>query len=91
MRQTAFFIVALAAAGCATVPTDAALEAEDLCEFSREKGPEGLSVITRIGGNRYYCVNDRRGLLAEREMPREPHLVQPHLGLSQPRCTQVSK
>ena len=68
MRQTAFFIVALAAAGCATVPTDAALEVEDLCEFSREKGPEGLSVITRIGGNRYYCVNDRRGLLYEVEI-----------------------
>ena len=61
MRQLTFIIGVLAAAGCATVPTDAALEVEDLCEFSREKGPEGLSDITRIGGNRYYCVNDRRG------------------------------
>ena len=39
IRQLAFFVAALAAAGCATVPTDAALEVEDLCEFSREKVP----------------------------------------------------
>ncbi|MBO7683532.1 MAG: esterase-like activity of phytase family protein, partial [Kiritimatiellae bacterium] len=57
-----------AAAGCATRPPDAAAVARGLCEFSREGGPAGLSDITRIGGNRYYCVNDRGGLLHEVEI-----------------------
>ena len=63
---------ALAAAGCATVSPDAAVNVEDLCEFAREKGPEGLSDIARIAGDRYYCVNDRGGLLYEVEIRLAP-------------------
>lgn len=60
--------VAAAAAGCATDALDGPLSVEDLCEFSREGGPEGLSDITSIGGNLYYCVNDRGGMLYEVEI-----------------------
>ena len=58
----------LAVAGCATVPTepeDGGRTVETVCEFSREAEPEGLSGITRIGGNRYYSVDDRGGFLHE--------------------------
>lgn len=60
--------------GCATVPvgdaggTADALVAESVCEFTRDPEPEGLSGISRIGGNRYYCVNDRGGMLHELEI-----------------------
>jgi len=64
----------LALFGCSTVPTEPAdgthgsLTAVTVSELSRDADPEGLSDITRIGGNRYWCVNDRGGLLHEMEI-----------------------
>ena len=59
--------------GCSTVPPaltgeGAGRVAEDLCEFSRDEEPEGLSGIARIGGNRYFSVDDRGGMLHELEI-----------------------
>ena len=74
MKKTdGFACIAVTAvlAGCATVrtePEDGGRVAETICEFSREAEPEGLSGITRIGGNRYYSVDDRGGLLHELEI-----------------------
>ena len=71
MRFVALAAVAAVVAGCATVrtePTAAVRTAETLCEFPREAEPEGLSGITRIGGNRYYSVDDRGGFLHELEI-----------------------
>lgn len=64
---------AIAAGGCATissvaVPEDSVPEVEEICEFMRENGPEGLSDITKVSGDRYYCVNDRGGILYEVEV-----------------------
>lgn len=66
--------VALSLIGC-TIISDEEVEtpnevlvAESLGEFTRASEPEGLSGISRIGGNRYYCVNDRDGLLHEMEI-----------------------
>ena len=64
---------AIASGGCTTIPsaTDPkveVLEVEELCEFVRENGPEGLSDITSAPGGRYYCVNDRGGILYEVEI-----------------------
>ena len=39
--------------------------AETVCEFAREERPEGLSGLAHIGGDRYYAVDDRDGLLHE--------------------------
>ncbi|MBR2838161.1 MAG: esterase-like activity of phytase family protein [Kiritimatiellae bacterium] len=68
LARLAVIAAAAAAAGCATVSSDGPLAVEDLCEFSREGGPEGLSDITRIGGDLYYCVDDRGGMLHEVEI-----------------------
>ena len=59
--------------GCSTLSPastdeDIGRTAEDLCEFSRDEEPEGLSGITRIGGNRYFSVDDRGGMLHELEI-----------------------
>lgn len=44
----------------------AALSVENVCESPRpEGGPEGLSAVSRIDGDRYYCVDDRGGWLHE--------------------------
>lgn len=66
-------VVAVLFGGCSTVPPaltgeDVGRVAEDLCEFSRESGPEGMSGIARIDGNRYFCVDDRGGMLHEIEI-----------------------
>ena len=65
--------IALILAGCSTVSVEhpdvgGPRVAEDLCEFSRESGPEGMSGIARIDGNRYFCVDDRGGMLHEIEI-----------------------
>ena len=66
-------VVAVLFGGCSTVPSaltgeDVGRVAEDICEFSRESGPEGMSGIARIDGNRYFCVDDRGGMLHEIEI-----------------------
>ena len=44
----------------------AAMSVSDVCESARpEGGPEGLSAVSRIAGDRYYCVDDRGGWLHE--------------------------
>ena len=65
--------IVLILAGCSTVSVehpdvDGPRVAEDLCEFAREHGPEGMSGVARIGGNRYFCVDDRGGMLHEIEI-----------------------
>lgn len=65
--------IVLVFAGCSTVSVEhpdagGPRVAEDLCEFSRESGPEGMSGVARIGGNRYFCVDDRGGMLHEIEI-----------------------
>lgn len=42
--------------------------AETVCEFTRDEKPEGLSGVSHITGNRYYCVDDRGGMLYEMEI-----------------------
>jgi len=62
--------VGLLLAGCATVETvgeKGARTAETVCEATREEQPDGLSGISRIAGNRYYCVDDSGGTLHEVE------------------------
>ena len=59
--------------GCSTVSPDltdgdVGRVAEEFCEFSRESGPEGMSGVARIGDNRYFCVDDRGGMLHEIEI-----------------------
>lgn len=66
-------VAAVLLGGCSTLsPTltdeDVGRTAEDLCEFSRDEEPEGLSGIARIGGNRYFSVDDRGGMLHELEI-----------------------
>ena len=68
-----FGVVGLAVllAGCSTlfsVPADVERVVEDVCEFDRDPQPEGLSGISCSGGDRYFCVDDRGGLLHEVEM-----------------------
>ena len=65
--------VVLILAGCSTVSVEhpdvgGPRVAEDLCEFSRDEEPEGLSGVTRIGDNRYFSVDDRGGMLHELEI-----------------------
>lgn len=72
LSAAALLVVALTA-GCSTVRTepegsDGARTAEDVCEFARDENPEGLSGVTRIGGNRYFSVDDRGGMLHELEI-----------------------
>ena len=60
--------------GCSTVSVghpgfEGGRFAEVLDEASRDSGPEGLSGISRIDGSRYFCVDDRNGLLHELEIP----------------------
>lgn len=66
-------VVAVLFGGCSTVPSalkgeDVGRVAEDFCEFARESGPEGMSGVARINGNRYFCVDDRGGMLHEIEI-----------------------
>lgn len=61
----------LLASGCTTVEPvgeKGARTAETVCEMTRDEQPEGLSGISRIEGNRYYCVDDSDGLLYEAEI-----------------------
>jgi len=61
----------LAVAGCATVEPvgeKGDRTAEDVCEMTRPANPDGLSGITRIEGDRYYCVDDSGGRLYEVEI-----------------------
>ena len=58
-------------AGCVSVEPvgeKGARTAETVCEMTRDEKPEGLSGISRIEGNRYYCVDDSGGLLYEAEI-----------------------
>lgn len=57
--------VACATAGCAATRKEWPREFEDLCEISREGGPEGLSAVSRSRDGRYFCVDDRGGMLYE--------------------------
>ena len=68
LARLACALAACLAAGCATVTPGPTETVEDLCEFARESGPDGLSDITRVGGDVYYCVDDRGGLLHEVEI-----------------------
>ena len=68
LARLACALAACLAAGCATVAPGPTEAVEDLCEFARESGPDGLSDITRVGGDVYYCVDDRGGLLHEVEI-----------------------
>ena len=73
MERVAFISCLVALAGCSTVSVehpgvDGPRVAEDFCEFARESGPEGMSGVARIGGNRYFCVDDRGGMLHEIEI-----------------------
>ena len=43
----------------------AALVAEVVCETDRAEGPLGASALSRIEGNRYFCVDDSGGWLHE--------------------------
>ncbi len=67
-------VLLFALVGCATVPDAGpvgkrgARVAETLCEFTRDETPEGLSAVSRIEGDRYYCVDDRGGMLHEVEI-----------------------
>ena len=55
--------------GAVTAKPAGPLTAETACEFAREEeGPEGLSALSRIEGNRYYSVDDRGGMLYELEI-----------------------
>ncbi|MGN0855447.1 MAG: esterase-like activity of phytase family protein [Kiritimatiellia bacterium] len=60
--------------GCASAPVleyerlPAPRRAKSIDEFMRLFTPEGLSGIAHIAGNRYYCVDDRDGLLHELEI-----------------------
>ena len=72
MRIIGYSIV-LILAGCSTVSVEhpdvgGPRVAEDFCEFARESGPEGMSGVARIGGNRYFSVDDRGGMLHEVEI-----------------------
>ena len=56
----------MAVATLAAVLASVALTVADVCETPRpEGGPEGVSAVSRIEGNRYYCVDDRGGWLHE--------------------------
>ena len=69
----AFLVLSCALAGCSTVSieqpdVEGPRVAEDVCEFERDPEPEGLSGISRIGGDRYFSVDDRGGILHELEI-----------------------
>lgn len=71
MRSLLIVLPVLAAAGCATVEPSGEKglrTAETVCEMTRDERPEGLSDISRIGGNRYYAVDDSDGWLYELEI-----------------------
>ena len=71
VRLSAIALAALVLTGCATsrrIQDGGTLSAETVCEFSRDERPEGFSGISRIEGNRYFCVDDRGGLLHEVEI-----------------------
>ena len=71
-RWTVGVLLAATAAGCSTPRVSSEpsprYAGEAVCEFSRAEKPEGLSGITRLGGNRYWCVDDRGGRLYEMEI-----------------------
>ena len=46
----------------------AALKAEVYCEAPRTEGPEGMSAVTRVSRDTYFCVDDRGGWLHEVSM-----------------------
>jgi len=72
MRWGLFVALSGLLAGCATRYDDgivcAGAVGETLCEVARPSVPEGLSDITHIGENNYWCVDDRGGLLHELEI-----------------------
>ena len=68
--KVVLLLFAVALAGCSTVSVEhldvaGAHVIEDLCEFGRNPEPEGLSGITFLGGDRYFSVDDRDGMLHE--------------------------
>ena len=71
--MAAALAVAGFAAGCAMTPPGGPRSLEDACEFARgDDAPEGLSAVSRVSGDRYYCVNDRGGMLYEVEIASNP-------------------
>jgi len=63
-------ILAAGLSGCASfapVGEPGARTAETVCEVTRPEKPDGLSGISRLVGNRYYCVDDSGGMLHEVE------------------------
>ena len=66
-KEAALLVAASVVSGCVT-GGDWPREFEDLCEMAREGGPVGLSAISRSCDGRYYCVDDRGGMLHEAEM-----------------------
>ena len=64
-------VLIVALAGCATPAVEekamaAAKEEYELFgEFERPEKPDGLSGITRVGGDRYYAVDDSDGMMYE--------------------------
>ena len=65
LRMVALLAAANAVAGCASLRKEWPREFDDLCEISREGGPEELSGISRSRDGRYYCVDDNGGMLHE--------------------------
>ena len=71
MGRIAGFSALMLLVGCASVEpvgVKGARTAESVCELTRDEKPEGLSDISRIEGNRYYCVDDSDGMLHEVEI-----------------------
>lgn len=68
LKYLALLAAAGAMAGCASMRKEYPREFEDLCEISRDEEPAGLSAISRCRNGRYYCVDDRGGMLHEAEV-----------------------
>ena len=68
LKYLALLAAAGAMAGCASMRKEYPREFEDLCEISRDEEPAGLSAISLCRNGRYYCVDDRGGMLHEAEI-----------------------
>ena len=68
LKHLALIAAAGAVAGCASMGKEWPREFEDLCEISRDEEPAGLSAISLGRNGRYYCVDDRGGMLHEAEI-----------------------
>ena len=68
LKPLALVAMAGAMSGCAAMRKEWPREFEDLCEISRDEDPAGLSAISLNRDGRYYCVDDRGGMLHEAEI-----------------------